>query len=527
KKLSNFDTIDDLSIQLCWAELSQLMQCDSPFQEECMDLFIESLENAKLSSSQIPTLFFLAETIIYWIRTDTVNQPFLRAFEIKLLKVGKMIFERIYIHFMDKSLDDQHDLVDHLSIYLQGFSDLKAAYSPYPDAFLYIEFMIKIGDIVGTHVNHPKSATNTTVASYFTDSERRLSMLDQFLWSTIELFKLLKSKYDRKILDEFLTTFDSLVFRDENWLDASLSLYILAECSKINIKALDIFLQLSFKDDDYEDRLIRDEISPRKTLKSSGLFKWSIELTCVYVELLADICINGSSPLLKRKALLGNHKEAADVFNNGDAQVFGLLDTAKFAASPQSDWMVRYMAVKGLVRICKSLNDKQNEEFRQISWACLVIFQESEKNTNVLEALKVGQINSKIEPLIKKEKVELGRTNVYCRFAYRLGDLRENGVPKSQMNRESYVDEELKDVRLESLPESASVHNKSILTNTETKLADHAIVTAKRRTTLKDELLISSQFETKVPDYYERKNIDLMRIVEDQFRKDLRDNLHE
>lgn len=53
-----------------------------------MDLFIYSLESAKLSSMQIPTLFFLAETIIYWIRTDTIHHSLLRAYEIKLLKVS-------------------------------------------------------------------------------------------------------------------------------------------------------------------------------------------------------------------------------------------------------------------------------------------------------------------------------------------------------------------------------------------------------------------------------------------------------
>lgn len=49
------------------------------------------MEYAPLSALQIPTLFFLAETVIYWIRTDTVNQPFLRAFEIKLLKVKFLV----------------------------------------------------------------------------------------------------------------------------------------------------------------------------------------------------------------------------------------------------------------------------------------------------------------------------------------------------------------------------------------------------------------------------------------------------
>ena len=40
----------------------------------------------------------------------------------------------------------------------------------------------------------------------------------------------------------------------------------------------------------------------------------------------------------------------------------------------------------------------------------------------------------------------------------------------------------------------------------------------KNRTTLKEELVISEQFQTKVPDYFTRKNFDLMRIVEDQVR---------
>lgn len=38
----------------------------------------------------------------------------------------------------------------------------------------------------------------------------------------------------------------------------------------------------------------------------------------------------------------------------------------------------------------------------------------------------------------------------------------------------------------------------------------------KKRTTLRDEIIISNQFRMKVPGYYERKNFDLMRIVEDQ-----------
>jgi hypothetical protein len=40
--------------------------------------------------------------------------------------------------------------------------------------------------------------------------------------------------------------------------------------------------------------------------------------------------------------------------------------------------------------------------------------------------------------------------------------------------------------------------------------------TVKKRTTLKEELIISNQFQNKIPGYFNRKSFDLMRIVEDQ-----------
>lgn len=45
----------------------------------------------------------------------------------------------------------------------------------------------------------------------------------------------------------------------------------------------------------------------------------------------------------------------------------------------------------------------------------------------------------------------------------------------------------------------------------------------KKRTTLREEIVLSEQFQNKVPDFYTRKNIDLMRIVEDQYRKEEKD----
>ena len=55
---------------------------------DCLDVLITSLDQSPLEKYHIPALFFLAETMLYWLRTDAVHQPYLRTGEIKLLEVS-------------------------------------------------------------------------------------------------------------------------------------------------------------------------------------------------------------------------------------------------------------------------------------------------------------------------------------------------------------------------------------------------------------------------------------------------------
>ena len=57
---------------------------------DCLDVFIATLERAPLTVAHLPALFYLAETSLYWLRTDAVKQPYLRAGEIKLLRVSSL-----------------------------------------------------------------------------------------------------------------------------------------------------------------------------------------------------------------------------------------------------------------------------------------------------------------------------------------------------------------------------------------------------------------------------------------------------
>lgn len=114
-----------------------------------------------------------------------------------------------------------------------------------------------------------------------------------------------------------------------------MSFYILGECSKLNLKALEAFISLSQeqeKNSVNNSTLVVLKSTPRRS--KYGLESWPCELGCVYVEILADICINSNNSLIKRRALIGFHKDAVEILNlkwtNRLSMGYGLLETAKF-----------------------------------------------------------------------------------------------------------------------------------------------------------------------------------------------------
>jgi hypothetical protein len=56
---------------------------------ECLTTLYRALIYSPLNPIHIPTLFFLSETILYWLKNDAVLEPFLTSTELKLLKVHR------------------------------------------------------------------------------------------------------------------------------------------------------------------------------------------------------------------------------------------------------------------------------------------------------------------------------------------------------------------------------------------------------------------------------------------------------
>ncbi|XP_071826622.1 uncharacterized protein [Apostichopus japonicus] len=135
-----------------WSELSMLAQCRGKVQEECLDVLIISLNQAHLARSYIPCLFYLAETTLYWLRTDAMNQPFLRIGEIKLLKMGYTTFLCLFYHHMAGHLNPFGELKDRLATYLSAilddYDESEEAYGPYPGSHLCLKFIVSVAKMI-------------------------------------------------------------------------------------------------------------------------------------------------------------------------------------------------------------------------------------------------------------------------------------------------------------------------------------------------------------------------------------------
>ena len=58
--------------------------------------------------------------MLYWLRTDAVHQPYLRTGEIKLLRMGQIVFTRLFYHHMAGQLQGHEEFKNRLYTYLDG-----------------------------------------------------------------------------------------------------------------------------------------------------------------------------------------------------------------------------------------------------------------------------------------------------------------------------------------------------------------------------------------------------------------------
>ncbi|XP_048772983.2 transmembrane protein 232-like isoform X2 [Ostrea edulis] len=306
--LRNCGTGPFVNLPMAWTELAQLAQCKGKIQEDCLDVLITSLDQSPLEKYHIPALFFLAETMLYWLRTDAVHQPYLRTGEIKLLKMGQLTFTRLFYHHMAGQLQGQIDFKNRLFTYLDGLGDCQEAYSPYPNALLSLRFIISVGKIImadalvepgevkeGDNMSMSKPRTPLSRPSAFSSKGTRESAsrhdprenshsahsvgaisssvhdLSPTLWHALDVWRC--TNHLGGGLAEALRALATcgMGLSNENWIDTMVALQILTEAAKTNIAAMKILHSLA--------RGVRPKVrggSPSSTSRSDASDVYSV-----------------------------------------------------------------------------------------------------------------------------------------------------------------------------------------------------------------------------------------------------------
>ncbi|KAL8558461.1 hypothetical protein ACOMHN_052278 [Nucella lapillus] len=265
-----------VNLPLAWTELAQIAQCKGHIQEECLDILITSLDISPLAKYHIPALFFLAETMLYWLRTDAVHQPYLRTGEIKLLRMGQLVFQRLFYHHMAGQLQGHSEFKNRLFTYTDGLGECQEAYNPYPNALLSIRFIIEVAKIIladaavepgevkeGDNVpdaprhdmDRLESATREMYEQEQRDNDNQSSHsgaisssvhdLSPTLWHALDVWRCTHSLSGgfREALKALAHC--GLGLASETWVDGMIALHILAETAKSNMAAMKVLHRLA------------------------------------------------------------------------------------------------------------------------------------------------------------------------------------------------------------------------------------------------------------------------------------------
>ncbi|XP_052278054.1 uncharacterized protein LOC127876689 isoform X2 [Dreissena polymorpha] len=254
-----------VNLPMAWTDLAQLAQCRGKIQEECLDVLTISLDQSPFDKHHIPALFYLAETMLYWLRTEAVHQPYLRTGEIKLLKMGQLVFSRLFYYHMAGQLAGHTEFKNRLFTYLDGLQECQEAYSPYPNALLSIRFIINVGKIIMSDAQlepgEIKEGDNVTKSALSRPSAKSASTalrtqhskdhsshsvalsssihdLSPTLWHALDVWRC--TNHLSGGLKEALNALShcGMGLVNESWVDSMVALQILAEASKSSLMAM-------------------------------------------------------------------------------------------------------------------------------------------------------------------------------------------------------------------------------------------------------------------------------------------------
>uniref|UniRef100_A0A8C6F0F2 Transmembrane protein 232 n=1 Tax=Monodon monoceros TaxID=40151 RepID=A0A8C6F0F2_MONMO len=140
--LKTLGTGRHVHLPMTWTEVVYLAQCKGEIQDEALNMLYASLDHATFDYDHLPALFFVAESVLYRLCCDAFLKTYLYSVEIKLAKIGYLVFLRLFIYFLHGHLKSFKQHLLRLQPYLYEL------YCKYPNIFSNVQCILKIMEIV-------------------------------------------------------------------------------------------------------------------------------------------------------------------------------------------------------------------------------------------------------------------------------------------------------------------------------------------------------------------------------------------
>uniref|UniRef100_A0A2K6FKP4 Transmembrane protein 232 n=1 Tax=Propithecus coquereli TaxID=379532 RepID=A0A2K6FKP4_PROCO len=131
-----------------WTEVIYLAQCKGEIQDEALNMLYASLDHACFDYDHLPALFFVAESVLHRLCCDAFLRTYLYSVEIKLTKIGYLVFLRLFIFFLHGHLESFKQHLLRLQPYLYALSLSEESYYKYPNIFSNVQFILKTSEII-------------------------------------------------------------------------------------------------------------------------------------------------------------------------------------------------------------------------------------------------------------------------------------------------------------------------------------------------------------------------------------------
>ncbi|XP_075864377.1 transmembrane protein 232 isoform X2 [Microcebus murinus] len=372
-----------VDLPAAWTEAIYLAQCKGEIQDEALNMLYASLDHACFDYDHLPALFFVAESVLHRLCCDAFLKTYLYSVEIKLTKIGYLVFLRLFIFFLHGHLESFKQHLLRLQPYLYALSVSEESYHKYPNIFSNVQFILKTSEIIcerelpsesifGPEENEEKYDDIDSDMKHLQLNHKGYEV-NHLLWHCVAAWSCVQNSSPQlnKVLEHLI--FHKTQLKKKCWLDSVLALLILGEAAKLNMACLKVLMDL-----------MRDFLSSIMSVQNQEEsckeddFSWAWNVVYLYTTILAEICLYAATSDLRKTAFIGFCDHVV--------------------------WIGYYGLVYNLVKMSWELQgDEEQDGLRHIIWQTLQKTKDYEKDERIQSAINIAQaeLNDPTDPFTR------------------------------------------------------------------------------------------------------------------------------